>query len=102
MTKERRGELLRAAARQIDEVPVTVDEGAIFWDVEPLTCGELRELLSLVSTCSSCCHFRLSHASAIHPLCQHQESPILSLGAQNPETFGCTLWEPVETETKGA
>jgi hypothetical protein len=49
-------------------------------------------------TCSTCRHFRLQHAHAMHPLCQHPDSPILSIGKQRPETFGCLLWEQADQE----
>jgi hypothetical protein len=100
MTKERRDDLLRAAARQIDEVPVTADDGAIFWDVDPpLTCGELRDLLSQERTCSTCRHLewaKIENYAGRSPECGHLHSAVLTLAVEAIDSWGCLLWEQAD------
>ena len=105
MTKERREELLRSTTRQRDDMPVTADDGAQFWDMDHLTSGELRDLLSQERICSTCQHMFIS-AGLVDvdeqvPTCMHPESPVRDYGDVSIEHFGCSLWEKADPETKG-
>jgi hypothetical protein len=100
MTKERRQELLRSTERQRDDVSVTADDGAQFWDMDPLTSGELRALLlSQERTCSTCKWLK-EHAienyagKGLH--CDHIGSAAYELERDCVKSWGCLLWEQAD------